>query len=313
MMNLCEIVSGQSISGFYLLKQATLRTTAGGKPYLAGAITDRTGTVELKVWDYSGPLSHEDEGKIVCLLGRVSEFKGALQVTADRIRLAQENDNYDLSLLVPTAPLDLQATLEELEQMLASMTDEGLQAVCRQMLHRHQKAFVTIPAAKSVHHGFVHGLLMHTVTMMKTALYLSGLYGDFLDRDLLLAGTFLHDFSKIQEFKVSQTGLVTDYTTEGQLLGHLVMGAREAAEVCAACDVPAERAMLLQHMILSHHGQPEFGAAVLPQCAEAELLCYIDLIDSRMEIYREVLDKTELGTFSDRVFALDNKRLFRHK
>ena len=313
MMNLCDIVSGQSISGFYLLKQAALRTTAGGKPYLAGAITDRTGTVELKVWDYSGPLSHEDEGKIVCLLGRVSEFKGALQVTADRIRLAQDNDNYDLSLLVPTAPLDLQATLEELEQMLASMTDEGLQAVCRQMLHRHQKAFVTIPAAKSVHHGFVHGLLMHTVTMMKTALYLSGLYGDFLDRDLLLAGTFLHDFSKIQEFKVSQSGLVTDYTTEGQLLGHLVMGAREAAEVCAACGVPAERAMLLQHMILSHHGQPEFGAAVLPQCAEAELLCYIDLIDSRMEIYREVLDKTEPGTFSDRVFALDNKRLFRHK
>jgi len=313
MMNLCDIVSGQSISGFYLLKQDTLRTTAGGKPYLSGAITDRTGTVELKVWDYSGPLSHEDEGKIVCLLGRVSEFKGALQVTADRIRLAQDQDNYDLSLLVPTAPLDLQATMRELEQMLASMTDGELQAVCRQMLHRHQKAFVTIPAAKSVHHGFVHGLLMHTVTMMKTALYLSGLYGDFLDRDLLLAGTFLHDFSKIQEFKVSQTGLVTDYTTEGQLLGHLVMGAREAAEVCAACGVPAERAMLLQHMILSHHGQPEFGAAVLPQCAEAELLCYIDLIDSRMEIYREVLDKTEPGTFSDRVFALDNKRLFRHK
>ena len=313
MMNLCDIASGQSISGFYLLKQASLRTTAAGKPYLAGAITDRTGTVELKVWDYSGPLSHEDEGKIVCLMGRVSEFKGALQVTADRIRLAQDNDNYDLSLLVPTAPLDLQETLAELEQMLNTMEDEGYRAVCRQMLLRHQKAFVTIPAAKSVHHGFVHGLLMHTVTMMKTALYLSALYGDFLDRDLLLAGTFLHDFAKIREFKVSQTGLVTDYTTEGQLLGHLVMGAQEVQEVCTACGVSAERAMLLQHMILSHHGQPEFGAAVLPQCAEAELLCYIDLIDSRMEIYREVLDKMEPGEFSDRIFALDNKRLFRHK
>ena len=107
--------------------------------------------------------------------------------------------------------------------------------------------------------------------------------------------------------------VITDYTTEGQLLGHLVMGAREAAEVCAACGVSEERAMLLQHMILSHHGEPQFGAAVLPQCAEAELLCYIDLIDSRMEIYREVLDKTEVGQFSDRIFALDNKRLYRHK
>lgn len=312
-MNLCDIQPGLNLSGFYLLKQASFRTTAAGKPYLAGIITDRTGSVELKVWDYSGPISHEDEGKIVCLIGRVSEFKGALQVTADRIRLAQENDNYDLSLLVPTAPLDVQRTMEELERMLASMEDAGLQAVCREMLRRHQRAFTTIPAAKSVHHGFVNGLLMHTVTMMKTAVWLAGLYGDFLDRDLLLAGTFLHDFSKIREFKVSQTGLVTDYTTEGQLLGHLVMGAREAAEVCTACGVSEERSMLLQHMILSHHGEPEFGAAVLPQCAEAELLCYIDLIDSRMEIYREVLDKTEVGQFSDRVFALDNKRLFRHK
>lgn len=312
-MNLSDIQSGVNISGFYLLKQASLRTTAAGKPYLAGILTDRTGSVELKVWDYSGPISHEDEGKIVCLVGRVSEFKGALQVTADRIRLAQDNDNYDLSLLVPTAPLDVQRTLQELEQMLDSMEDTGYQAVCREMLRRYHREFTTIPAAKSVHHGFVNGLLMHTVTMMKTAVYLAGLYGDFLDRDLLLAGTFLHDFAKIREFKVSQTGLVTDYTTEGQLLGHLVMGAQEAGEVCTACGVPEERAMLLQHMILSHHGQPEFGAAVLPQCAEAELLCYIDLIDSRMEIYREVLDKTEVGAFSDRIFALDNKRLFRHK
>lgn len=312
-MNLSDIQSGMNISGIYLLKQASLRTTAAGKPYLAGIITDRTGSVELKVWDYSGPIFHEDEGKIVCLTGRVSEFKGALQVTADRIRLAQDNDNYDLSLLVPTAPLDVQRTLQELEHMLDSMEDAGYQAVCREMLRRHHRAFTTIPAAKSVHHGFVNGLLMHTVTMMKTAVYLAGLYGDFLDRDLLLAGTFLHDFAKIREFKVSQTGLVTDYTTAGQLLGHLVMGAQEALEVCTACGVSEERAMLLQHMILSHHGEPEFGAAVLPQCAEAELLSYIDLIDSRMEIYREVLDKTEVGVFSDRIFALDNKRLFRHK
>ena len=132
-MNLCDIQSGVNLSGFYLLKQASLRTTAAGKPYLAGILTDRTGSVELKVWDYSGPISHEDEGKIVCLMGRVSEFKGALQITADRIRLAQENDNYDLSLLVPTAPIDLQNTMQELDAMLSSMEDAGYQAVCKEM------------------------------------------------------------------------------------------------------------------------------------------------------------------------------------
>lgn len=312
-MKLCDIRPGMSLAGFYLLKQASLRTTAAGKPYLSGILCDCTAAVELKVWDYSGPLSHQDEGAVVCIQGRVSEFKGTLQVTAERIRPALPEDRYELSLLVPTAPLELQQALEELEGLLDSMQDEGYQAVCRRMLLLHREAFITIPAAKSVHHGFVHGLLMHTLNMMKTAAFLAAQYGDFLNRDLLLAGTFLHDFAKIREFRVSPAGLVSDYTTEGQLLGHLVMGAQEVREVCDACGVTGERSMLLQHMLLSHHGQPEFGAAVLPQCAEAELLCYIDLIDSRMEIYRETLEKLEPGQFSERVFALDNKRLYCHE
>ena len=117
----------------------------------------------------------------------------------------------------------------------------------------------------------------------------------------------------MREFSLSPVGLVSDYSVSGQLLGHLVMGAQEAAEVCRELNVPEEKSVLLQHLILSHHGEPEFGAAVVPQCAESELLSYIDMIDSRMEIYRETLEKTPLGAFSDRVFALDNKRIFHHK
>lgn len=106
---------------------------------------------------------------------------------------------------------------------------------------------------------------------------------------------------------------MTDYSTKGQLLGHLVMGAQEVAAIAAELDLPEEKATLLEHLILSHHGQPEFGAAVLPQCAEAELLSLVDQIDSRMEIYREVLGATPLGGFSDRVFALDGKKLYHHE
>ena len=196
--------------------------------------------------------------------------------------------------------------------MLSAMEDTDYQRVCREMLSRHRDAFVTIPAAKSVHHSFVHGLLMHTAYMMKTALFLAKLYGDLLDRDLLLAGAFLHDFAKIREFSLSPTGLVADYSVAGQLLGHLVMGAEETAQVCRELNIPEEKSLLLQHMILSHHGTPEFGAAVVPACAESELLSYIDMMDSRMEIYRETLEKTEQGAFSDRIFALDNKRIYRH-
>ncbi len=100
---------------------------------------------------------------------------------------------------------------------------------------------------------------------------------------------------------------------EGQLIGHLVMGAQEIAEIARELDIPEEKSVLLRHLVLSHHGEPEFGAAVRPVCAESELLSYIDLIDSRMEIYREVLDATPVGGFSDRVFALDGKKLYRHE
>ena len=181
------------------------------------------------------------------------------------------------------------------------------------MLDAHGEALAAIPAAKSVHHAFLGGLLMHTANMMRIADFLAGMYPETIDRSLLLCGTLLHDMAKEREFVFSQLGLATDYSVKGQLLGHLVMGAQEAAETAQRLGVPEEKSVLLQHLILSHHGEPEFGAAVRPVCAESELLSYIDMIDSRMEIYREVLGATPLGGFSDRVFALDGKKLYHHE
>ena len=133
-----------------------------------------------------------------------------------------------------------------------------------------------------------------------------------MDRSLLIAGTLLHDFAKMQEFTFSPLGLVTDYSTKGQLLGHLVMGAQEVAEISKELGISEEKSVLLQHMLLSHHGEPEFGAAVRPQCAESELLSLIDMIDSRMEIYRTALQDVPLGEFSNRIFALE-KKIYHHR
>lgn len=148
---------------------------------------------------------------------------------------------------------------------------------------------------------------MHTVDMLTMAEFLAKQYSTVIDRDLLLAGTLLHDFAKAKEFAFSELGLVTGYSTKGQLLGHLVMGAQEAADAAKELGIPDDKSMLLQHMILSHHGEPEFGAAVRPLFAEAELLSQIDTIDSRMEIYREVLNDLSVGEFSERIFALERR------
>lgn len=306
-----DMTPGDAVEGFYLLKAAAPKTSTSGSPYLNAVLADVTGSIETKVWNYPGPLGAADEGKIVKIRGTVAAFRGTVQLSVERIRLAQEIDDYDLSALVPVAPMDAEEMLAFVETTAVSLRDDDYRAICKEMLARHLDSFRSIPAAKSVHHSFLNGLLMHTGNMLKIAEQLAALYADTVDRDLLLAGTLLHDIAKEEEFAFSELGLVTEYSTKGRLLGHLTMGAQEIAQIAKELGVPEEKSVLLQHMILSHHGEPEFGAAVRPQCAESELLSLIDLIDSRMEIYRETFASVPEGKFSQRIFALD-KQIYHH-
>ena len=309
---IADMEAGDELEGFYVLKTAQIKTSNSGKPFLAGAVADRSGAIDIKAWDYAGPIGPQDEGCVIKLRGSVSEYRGALQLILTRIRRAQENDSYNLSDLVPAAPIDAAAGWDELLELVESIRDQDYRAVCRKILDQYGGCFRVLPGGKSMHHSFLNGLLMHTLYMARTAEYLAGLYSAVVDRDLLLAGTVLHDVAKCREFITSPLGLVTEYSVPGELLGHLVMGAQAVADAARELGVPEQKSLLLQHMILSHHGEPEFGAAVRPMCAEAELLSLIDLVDSRMEIYSETMDETETGRFSKRVFALD-KKIFRHK
>ena len=310
---IARMARGIDIEGFYLLKSAFPKVTVSGKPFLTAVLADESGTIEAKVWDYSGPIGERDAGKVIKVRGSVSDYRGALQVTVDKLRLAAEDDHVDVSRLVRVAPIDRAGAYADITRLVSTLEDADYRAVCEEMLRRHEDAFRTIPAAKSVHHSFLSGLLMHTYNMLRLADFLAAQYADTVNRSLLLAGTLLHDFGKEREFTFSDLGLVTDYSTKGQLLGHLVMGAQETAEVAEMLGIPEEKSVLLQHLLLSHHGEPEFGAAMLPQCAEAELLSLIDQIDSRMEIYREALAPLKIGEFSQRIFALDNRRIYKHE
>ena len=308
---IADMAPGDAVEGFYLLKTAAIKTSTSGSSYLNAVLSDVSGSIETKVWNYPGPIGAADEGKVVKIRGTVAAFRGSPQLSVERIRLAQDMDPYDLSALIPVAPMDAEEMLRTVDAMIDSLQDGDYRAICTEMLARHLDAFRSIPAAKSVHHSFLNGLLMHTGNMLKIADQLAERYADTVDRDLLLAGTLLHDFAKEEEFTFSEIGLVTEYSVKGKLLGHLVMGAQEIAEIAKELNVPEEKSVLLQHMILSHHGEPEFGAAVRPQCAESELLALIDLIDSRMEIYRETFASVPAGKFSQRIFALD-KTIYHH-
>ncbi len=311
-VKIADLNVGDVIECYFILKEATSKTTANGRPYLSAQVSDRSGYITMMVWDYPGPVGEANVGQVVKVRGEVIEYRGTHQLTGHRIRLAQENDVFDKSMLVPTAPIDPEQRMEEIKSLVQSLEDPDYRNLCETMLLRHGETFRNIPAAKSVHHSFLNGLLMHTSNMLKIAALLAEIYADVVDRSLLLAGTLLHDFAKEEEFVFSELGLSTGYTVKGQLLGHLVMGAQEVAKVAAELGIPEEKSILLQHMLLSHHGEPEFGAAVVPMCAEAELLSKIDLIDSRMEIYTEALAEIQPGMFTNRIFALD-KKIYRHE
>ncbi len=303
---------GQQVNGFYIIKDIRCKTSTNGSPFLSAKIQDASGELEAKMWNYSGPLTAADNGKVMRLHGEVTEYNGARQIIIQHIRPADVSDQYDLKDLVPTAPIDTEAAIAKVQEILASIDDDGYRTICEVMLKRHMNSFKTIPAAKSVHHSFRSGLLMHTLNMLCAADFLADLYSECIDRSLLLAGVFLHDFGKDREMIRSETGLVTEYSVPGALLGHLYMGAQEVAEVSHELGVAEEKSILLQHLLLSHHGQPEYGAAVEPQCAESELLSLIDLMDSRMEIYAETLADTQPGSFSGKNFGL-GKAVYRHK
>ena len=189
-----DMNNGDRFEGYYILQNIAQRTTAAGKPFLTLNLVDRSGSVTAQVWDYTGPISQSDVGKVAWIAGLASEYRGAPQVTVHRIRLAEENDDYRVSDLVATAPIQMDETWEWLKETVNSMEDEDYRALCQEMLSRYGKQFRLIPAAKSMHHGFVGGLLMHTAYMVRAACFYAKLY-PALDRSLLLSGTLLHDLA----------------------------------------------------------------------------------------------------------------------
>lgn len=292
---------GEKVDGYAILRNAQSRTTASGKPYLSCKLADASGSIDAKAWDYPGPIGAENNEMIVKYTGTVGDYRGTPQLSIANIRLRDEKEVVDMDQLIQSAPMDQKKAYAKIEKILSTMTDPDFAKLAKVMISKYEQEFRTFPAAKSVHHAFRGGLLMHTCNMLEIAATISNLYSPVINRDLLLCGTLLHDIAKIKEFEISEdTGRVLNYSLEGQLIGHLIMGAREIEKTAAELSIPREKSLLIQHMILSHHGKPEFGAAVEPKCAESELLWLIDTIDSRMEIYREVTDGMEPFTMSDR-------------
>ncbi|GGJ92311.1 3'-5' exoribonuclease YhaM [Lentibacillus kapialis] len=299
---------GDPFDNFILIKSASRGVASNGKPFLTLILRDATGEMEAKLWD----ITKEDEEifvpeQIVKLSGEVNQFRGKPQLKIFTIRPSQTTDGVQVSDFVEKAPIHKDALTEKLTEAIFEMQNPSLQRIVRALIKKYQEALLTYPAATKNHHEYVSGLAHHIVSMLALAKEIHILYPE-TNKDLLYAGVILHDLGKVKEL----SGVVTtSYTLEGKLIGHIPMIVEEIGNTAKELQIEGEEVLVLQHLILSHHGKAEWGSPKPPLIREAELLHLIDLIDARMNTLNRALDKVKPGEFTERLFALDNRAFYK--
>lgn len=301
-----------SVEGFCLIKSLDKKTTAKGLTYLDMILTDRSGEIVAKFWDYKEDLHNMYEANmLVKVRGKMLEYNGEPQFRVERIRTVSDDDNVRIEDFVPSSPYDGSEMLKKVYDIIDSFEDEDIKKIVCKIVKDNENELVFWPAAFKLHHAIRGGLLSHTLSIIKLCEQACELY-PFLDRDLLLGGVILHDIAKITEYNVSATGLASGYTPKGELIGHLVGGAILIDNAARELEISGQTPILLEHMVISHHGDPEFGAAVRPLFPEAEVLSQLDKLDACMYEFAETLANVKANEFSSRHWALNNRKLYNH-
>ncbi|MFA5637478.1 MAG: OB-fold nucleic acid binding domain-containing protein [Anaerovoracaceae bacterium] len=305
---------GEDVTEFYMVRSIAVRIGSNGKKYLDVLLSDKTGDISCKKWDVSDSdeimFAQIKEGDVVKIQGKVKDFNNQLQMTITQMRKATDDDPVDRESLVKAAPLSAEEMFEYILSVANDIEDEDFKKVSVKVLEDNKSKLAYYPAAQRNHHAEKSGLLYHMTRMIKAGLKLWEVY-ESLNKDLLVTGIIIHDIEKIREIESDTQGVASGYSFEGQMLGHLIQGVKYIDKLSSELDIPFEKAILMEHMVLSHHYEPEFGSPKKPLFPEAEMLHYIDMIDARMYDMEEALSNIKKGDFSDRVWTLDNRRLYK--
>lgn len=305
---LANYKEGDRLDLYLLIQESSASVTQKGQPYMTLHLQDKTGTIEAKLWNTTK--EHETlyrGGEIVYVGGEVHDYRGRTQLRVKNIRPITEEDEVQLADLVPAAKRPKEQLYEEVVGYIRRIENEPIRRITETIVQRHEQAFQVYPAAKNNHHNYVSGLIDHVTSMLRLGDAIAKLYPT-LNQDLLFAGIILHDIGKVVELSGP---IATTYTAKGNLLGHITLMVSEIADVAKALHYDGEEVMLLQHMVLSHHGKEEWGSPKKPMLQEAEILHYIDNIDAKMQTLTRELEKTESGQFTGRIFSLDQRSFYK--
>lgn len=295
---------------FLLVKNADVRVAKNGKKFIAFTFQDVSGQIDGKYWDASdSDIEAFLAGKVVRVSGKRELYQGNPQIKLFKIRLANDNEPNSPELFMERAPIKKEEIVEEINQTIFEITNANMNRVVRHLMTKYQKEFFQFPAAKKHHHAYMGGLSYHTISMLRLAKFIAEQYPE-INKPLLYSGVILHDLGKVMELSGAMS---TEYTLEGNLIGHIVIVDEEITKACLALkiDDKSEDIILLKHMILAHHGQLEYGSPVRPRLREAEVLHQIDNIDASINMLNVALNRTEPGTFTERIFGMDNRAFYK--
>ena len=303
-----SFVEGEKIQTSLLITQMNRGITNSGAPYLSFVLQDQSGSIDAKLWDAKDELlSGVEAGKVVLVSAEVLKYRNALQLRIYNLTKLEDNQ-FDPSDYVMATDLSLEFMQKRIHETLLSMQDVVYRDVCTSIIEDLQEKLYSYPAAAKNHHDFVGGLATHMISMLDLGEAFCTLY-PMLNRDLLLAGILLHDLGKIDELSGP---ILTEYTVEGKLVGHIsIMQSKVAEKAKALGYQDSEQVTLMRHMILSHHGEYEFGSPVLPMVMEAEMLTFIDNVDARMNMFAKALESVKPGEWTPRIFPLENRSFYK--
>ena len=305
-----DFTEGEKVQSNLLISSLVKGTTNSGSPYLSLVLQDSSKSIDAKLWDVKPELEKQMEvGKVYGFDLEVINYKGKLQAKVLKVLPLPQAD-LNMDDFVFRSPVSKDALRENIQEGVNMINNDKLARIVTGALNYYANAVYEYPAAARIHHNFIGGLATHTSGMIKLAVALANIYPQ-IDRDYLLAGVIVHDLGKIDEFT---SPVVTEYSPQGKLLGHIsIMDARllKIGEELGLQD--SEELMVLRHMVLSHHGQFEFGSPVRPETLEAEMLNLIDNIDARVNTIDKALGEIKEGEFTPRIMALENRVFYKHK
>jgi 3'-5' exoribonuclease len=304
-----DLKDGQHLHQAFLVNQVTKGLTAAGQPYLNLNLQDKSGFIEGKLWDVKADIeSLIEPGAFLMIDGDVVAYRQTLQVKISTIQKLNP-ESVDVSQFTMAAPVPLKILEQQLSDAIKKVQDPDYQLITKTLIQKYYDQFILYPAAVRNHHEYISGLLYHTLSMIKVAEVLMPLYPP-IEHDLVYAGILLHDLGKTQEFT---SAVIPRYSTEGKLIGHLNFMAAEIHALGETLKIDREKVMLLEHLVLAHHGKPDFGSAVMPATKEALFVHMVDDFDAKMTMVTKALDPLEPGAFTNRVFALDDRSFYKPK